>query len=197
MKRKLMTLLTAGTVTMAALAGTAAFANTHSADDKAEVQAFLGGAQSISAAIGAAETASGGKAVAAEFDQKGGVAFYEVDTIANGKQVSVQIDAASGKVIKSEDEGDVAKADDDDIVDPAQLGAPLADLVAKAEQQSQAKVMSISAEHEGGKAGLIEVEVAKADGSTQEFAMAQDGTMTPIVDTQDGDDEGGDEDGNG
>lgn len=198
MKRKLMTLVTAGAVTMAALSGTAAFANTQSGDDKAEVQAFLGGGQTISAAIGAAEAASGGKAVAAEFDQKNGLSFYEVDTIANGKQVSVEIDAASGKVIKSEDEGDIANADEDDIVDPAQLGAPLADLVAKAEQQSQAKVMSISAEHEAGQAGLIEVEVAKADGSTQEFAMAADGTLTPIVDTEDGGaDEDGEEDDNG
>lgn len=198
MKRKLMTLVTAGAVTMAALGGTVAFANTQSGDDKAEVQAFLGGAQNISAAIGAAEAASGGKAVAAEFDQKNDLAFYEVDTIANGKQVSVEIDAASGKVIKSEDEGDIANADEDDIVDPAQLGAPLADLVAKAEQQSQAKVMSISAEHEAGQAGLIEVEVAKADGSTQEFAMAPDGTLTLIVDTEDGGaDEDGEEDDNG
>ncbi len=186
MKRKLMALLAVGAASAAAFGGTAVLAGSDSADDKAEVQAFLGSAHSISAAIGAAEASSGGKAVAAEFDHKDGAAFYEVDTIANGKQISVEIDAASGKVIKSADEGDVAKAEDDDIVDPAQLGATLTDLVARAEQKSGAKVMAISAEHGKGPTPTIEVEVAKPDGSTQEFAMAQDGSLTPVADGDDG-----------
>ncbi|WP_299912847.1 PepSY domain-containing protein [uncultured Paracoccus sp.] len=190
MKRKLVTLLTAGAVSAAALAGGTAFASSKG-NDQAEVQAFLGASQDITAAINAAETASGGKAVAAEFDENRGSGYYEVDTIANGKQVSVEIDASTGKVIKTTDEGDVAKADDDDIVDPAQLGAPLAELVAKAEQSGGGKVMSISAEHESGQAGMIEVELANPDGTTQEFAMAADGKMTPQVDDDGEDDEDG------
>ncbi|TBN38596.1 hypothetical protein EYE42_11850 [Paracoccus subflavus] len=190
MKRKLVTLLTAGAVSAAALAGGTAFAS-GDGNDQAEVQAFLGAPQNITAAIAAAETASGGSAVAAEFDEKNGTGYYEVDTIANGKQVSVEIDAISGQVIKTEDEGDVANADDDDddIVDPAQLGAPLTQLVATAEQNGSGKVMSISAEHENGQAGTIEVELANADGTTQEFAMAADGTMTQLAD-DDGDEDG-------
>lgn len=180
MKRKLVTLLTVGAVSTAALAGGTAFAGGNG-NDQAEVQAFLSASQDISAAIGAAEAASGGKAVAAEFDENNGTGSYEVDTIANGKQVSVEIDASTGKVIKTEDEGDIANADDDDMVDPAQLGAPLAQLVATAEQNG-GKVMSISAEHENGQAGVIEVELANADGTTQEFVMAADGTMTPKAD---------------
>ncbi len=186
MKRKLITLLTAGSVSVAALASGAAFAS-NDGKDQAEIQAFLNASQDITAAIGAAETASGGKAVAAEFDEHKGTGFYEVDTIANGKQVSVDIDAASGKVIKTEDEGDISRADDDDITDAAQLGAPLAQLVATAEKNGAGKVMAISAEHEGGKTGLIEVELANADGTTQEFAMAADGTMTKIIDDEDAD----------
>ncbi|MFD1797374.1 hypothetical protein FQV27_10435 [Paracoccus aurantiacus] len=177
MKRKLVTLMTAGAVSAAALAGGAAFADSHQ-NDQAEVQAFLGASQDIAAAINAAETATSGKAVAAEFDDKNGTGFYEVDTIANGKQVSVEVDASTGKVIKTNDEGDVANADEDDIVDPAQLGAPLAQLVATAEQNGSGKVMSISAEHDGGANGTVEVELANTDGTTQEFAMAADGTLT-------------------
>ena len=196
MKRKLVTLLTAGAVSAAALAGGAAFAS-NNGNDQAEVQAFLGASQNITAAIAAAETASGGTAVAAEFDEKNGTGYFEVDTIANGKQVSVEIDASSGQVIKTEDEGDVANADDDDIVDPAQLGEPLAQLVATAEQNGSGKVMSISAEHENGQTGTIEVELANADGTTQEFAMAADGTMTQLADDngEDGESDEGSENG--
>lgn len=196
MKRKLVTLLTAGAVSAAALAGGTAFASSNG-NDQAEVQAFLGASQDITAAIAAAEAASGGTAVAAEFDENKGTGYYEVDTIANGKQVSVEIDASSGQVIKTEDEGDVANADDDDIVDPAQLGEPLAQLVATAEQNGSGKVMSISAEHENGQTGTIEVELANADGTTQEFAMAADGTMTQLADDngEDGESDEGSENG--
>ncbi|MBA4491145.1 hypothetical protein [Paracoccus sp. S1E-3] len=38
--------------------------------------------------------------------------------------------------------------------------------------------MAISAGHANGKPGPIEVELANADGTTQEFAMSTDGTMT-------------------
>ena len=100
-------------------------------------------------------------------------------------------------MIKTEDEGDVANADDDDIVDPAQLGEPLAQLVATAEQNGSGKVMSISAEHENGQTGTIEVELANADGTTQEFAMAADGTMTQLADDngEDGESDEGSENG--
>ncbi len=189
MKRKFLTLVTAGAVSAAALTGGAAFAD-NDAKDRAEVQAFLGATQDIVAAISAAETASGGKAVAAEFDEKRGASLYEVDTIANGKQISVKIDANTGAVVRTEDEGDIANADDDDIVDPTQLGAPLAQLVATAEQNGGGKVMSISAEPEND-AARIEVELANADGSTQEFLMAADGTMTKRA--EDGDDGDGDD----
>lgn len=192
MKRKLMTLLTAGAVSAAVLAGGTAFANSNG-NDQAEVQAFLGATQDITAAIAAAETASGGTAVAAEFDENKGTGYYEVDTIANGKQISVEIDASTGDVIKTEDEGDVANADDDDIVDPAQLGAPLAQLIATAEQNGSGKVMSIGYDAEDGQAGVIEVELANADGTTQEFAMAADGTLTQMADDNGEDDEDGED----
>lgn len=181
MKRKLMTLLAAGAVSATAVAGGAAFASGDD-NDQAEVQAFLGATQDITAAISAAEAASSGTAVAAEFDDKNGTGLYEVDTIANGKQISVQIDASSGQVIKTEDEGDIANADSDDITDPAQLGAPLPQLIAMAEQNGSGKVMSIDYEVKDGQPGVIEVELANTDGTTQEFAMAADGTMTPVVD---------------
>ena len=193
MTRKLLTLLTAGAVSATALAGGAAFAK-NDGGDQAEVQAFLSASQDITAAIGAAEAAGGGTAVAAEFGQSKGTAFYEVDTIAKGKQVSVEIDASTGKVIQTKDEGDGDKAEKEDITDPAQLGAPLAQLVAMAEKSGGGKVMAISADHDNAKSGVIEVELAKSAGTTQDFAMAADGTMTKVVANQDEDQDGQDED---
>lgn len=177
MKRKLGQLLTVAAVATTALTGGAALA-AGGPDDQAEVKAFLAARQTITGAIDAAEAASGGKAVAAEFGQGNGAGVYEVDTIANGKQVSVEIDAMTGKVIATKGEGAVADADDGDIVDPAQLGAPLTDLVARAEQGAEGKVMAISAGHGTGQPATIEVELANADGTTRQFAMAADGTMT-------------------
>ena len=80
------------------------------------------------------------------------------------------------------------------ITDPAQLGAPLAQLVAMAEKSGGGKVMAISADHDNAKSGVIEVELAKSDGTTQDFAMAADGTMTKVVANQDEDQDGQDED---
>lgn len=193
MQRKLMTAVTAGAVSLAAMAG-GAFASDNS-KDQAEVQAFLGASRTITDAIKAAETASSGPAVKAEFDDHNGAPAYEVDTIANGKQITVRIDAASGAVLTTEDEGEIAKAEADDITDPAQLGAPLAELAARAEQAGQGKVMSISAERDDNKTPVVEVELAKADGSTQDFTIAADGTLTKAHDShEDGDHDGDSED---
>ena len=189
-QRKLIAALAA--VSVAAMAG-GAFAS-NDGKDQAEVQAFLGAPQTLTAAIKAAETASNGTAVKAEFDDHKGTPAYEVDTIAGGKQITVKIDAASGAVLKTEDEGDIAKAEADDITDPALLGAPLAELVAKAEQAGQGKVMSIGAEVDDGKTPVVEVELANADGSTQDFTIAPDGTLTKATDHHD-DGEHGDHDG--
>lgn len=184
MKRELLTLLTAGAVSAVALTGGTAFAK-GDGNDHAEVLAFLAAKQDITVAISAAEAATGGTAVAAEFDAQKGVSTYEIDLIAKDRQVSVRIDANTGQVISNRDKGDVAKADEDEVVDPAQLGAPLAQLVAKAHQNGSAKVMAIDAEHEGAQAAVIKVELANTDGTTHEFVMAADGSMTKVGDDQD------------
>ena len=175
-QRKLITVLMAGAVSVAAMTG-GAFAG-DDGDDRAEVQAFLGASQTLTDAIKSAEAASGGIAVKAEFDDHNGTPAYEVDTIASGKQMTVKIDATSGAVLKTEDEGNIANAEADDITDPAQLGAPLAELIAKAEQSGKGKVISIDAERDNGTTTVIEVELANADGSTQDFTVAPDGTLT-------------------
>jgi chromosomal replication initiation ATPase DnaA len=59
---------------------------------------------------------------------------------------------------------------------------------------ADSSMMAISADHDNAKSGVIEVELAKSDGTTQDFAMAADGTMTKVVANQDEDQDGQDED---
>lgn len=178
MKRSIIAVLAGAAISVPAMAGSVAWAGTDS-DDRAETRLFLQAPHDISAAIGAAETAVDGKAIAAEFDDNQNAGYYEIETVANGRLIEVKVDAASGQVTATQDEGDVSAQDDDDIVDPAQLGAPLADLVSKAEAAGEGRVMAIGMDDEGN-AAIIEVELAADDGSTQDFILnPADGKLTP------------------
>jgi|GEM_PF-1082435 len=185
MKRSIVTLLTGAMISAAALAGGAAWAG--SKDDPAEIGLFQKAPHDIRAAIATAEGATGGKAVEAEFDEHDGAAIWEIKTVAGTKRAEVKVDATTGQVVKTKDKGDVA--DKKNPVTPEMLGAPLADLVTKAEAAGGGKVMSIDYEH--GKSAGIEVEVVKADGSLHAFIMnPADGKLTPLAAGRDNDEAG-------
>ncbi|MDO5705868.1 MAG: PepSY domain-containing protein [Paracoccus sp. (in: a-proteobacteria)] len=191
MKRKIVTLMGTAMLSAAALTGGIAWAG--SSDDKAESALLQNAPHDIAAAIRAAETASGGKAVAAEFEEKDGKGYYEIDLVAHDKLVEVKIDAATGQATETKDKGALSAQKDDDYVDPAQLGGALTDLVAKAETEGAGKVMAIGLEHEDGKAVGLEVELVKADGSVHDFILnPADGKLTPVVGNQDDDGQGED-----
>lgn len=155
--------------------------------DSAEVAAFLKAPTDMTAALRAAEAKLGGTAVAAEFDEKDGRAFYEVDLVVNGKVVSAEVDPANGAVGTARPEGTLANEakKDADYVDPAALPMPLVDAVAKAEA-SGGKVMAIGVEKQGERT-VLEVETAATDGKTSLHAMGADGKLTAIEDDDDGD----------
>lgn len=185
MKRSIVTLLTGTMISAIAMAGGAALAD--SKDDPAEIALFQKAPHDIRAAIATAEGATGGKAVEAEFDVHDGAGIWEVKTVAGTRRAEVKVDAATGQVVKTKDKGDIA--DKKNPVTPEMLGAPLADLVTKAEAAGGGKVMSIDYEH--GKASGIEVEIVKADGSLHEFVLnSADGKLTPLIDAQDDDEAG-------
>lgn len=183
MTRRPITLLAAALVSTAALSAGAAFADS----DQQEITLFQNAAHDMRAAIATAEDATGGKAVEAEFDEDDGTGMWEVETVAGTRRAEVKIDATTGAVVKTKDKGDLA--DKDQPVTPDMLGAPLAELVAKAEAAGGGKVMSIDYEH--GRLAGIEVEIVKPDGSLQEFIMdPASGTLTPLTAGQDEDEAG-------
>lgn len=186
---KFWALLGAGAVSVAALTGGLAYAADQAGNPlglnghRAEVQQFLKAPHTLSAAIAAAEQASQGQAVAAEFDEDNGRAYYEVKLVTGDKLVEAKVDASTGKVLQTKDKGLLSKRKASDRVTPAQLGAPLSELLAKAEQASGEKVMAIDYEYKDGKPVGIEVELAKADGSTSNFLLdPASGTLTPYND---------------
>lgn len=185
MTRKIISILT---ISAAALAASMSFAS--GSDDQAEVQTFLKAPHDITAAIKAAEAASGGAAISAEFDVSKDAGYYEIDTVTGDKLAELKVDATSGQVTETKDKGLLSAQDDDDAHSPAQLGAPLTELVAKAEAAGQGKVMSIGLEGEDNAAPVIEVELAKDDATTHSFILnATDGTLAPMTD--DGEDHEG------
>ena len=153
-------------------------------DDTAEIQQFLTAPKGISDAIRAAETATGGKAIEAEFDDHKGAAAYEVKTVAGDKIAKVKIDAASGQVVETKDKGTLAGKDDDDVVDPAKMTVSLLDVVTKAEAESGGKVMSVGHESEDGTA-QTELEIVKADGSQLDYTFdATAAKLVPMIEGQ-------------
>ncbi|HRO00115.1 MAG TPA: PepSY domain-containing protein [Nitrobacter sp.] len=173
-----------------ALGGGAALASDH-AEDQAEIALFQQAAHDIRAAIATAEGATGGTAVEAEFTEEDGAPMWEVKTVAGTTRAEVNVDPATGQVVKTSDKDE--GGDGNAAVTPEMLGAPLADLVTRAEAAGGGKVMSIDYEHENGQAVGAEVEIVNADGTVHEFLMnPADGTLTPIVAGQDRD-EGGDD----
>lgn len=185
MTTRILTGLAAALVTSTALLGTA-WAD---GKDASEIALFQKAAQDISAAIRTAETTTGGKAVQAEFDEKDGAGLWEVKTVTGTQGAELRIDATSGKVVSTRDRG--ALSADPDAITPQMLGAPLTDLVAKAEAAGGGKVMSIDGDHENGRFRGMEVEIVKADGTIQRFVLdPADGKLNPVStrsETDDGD----------
>ncbi|MDO5622702.1 MAG: PepSY domain-containing protein [Paracoccus sp. (in: a-proteobacteria)] len=181
MKRTIFTILTAGMVSAAALSGPALASDNK---DQAEIALFQSAQTDVAAAIRAAETATGGTAISAEFDEKNGAGRWEVKTVTGTARTEVKIDATTGQVIETKDKGDLSGKRNP--VTPDMLGGSLLDMVTRAETQGAGKVMSIEAEHENGQFVGLDVEIVKADGTVQDFLLnPADGTMTPVVDNDD------------
>lgn len=186
MNRKLIRIVTAGVVSCTALGGTLAWAGS-SNGDAAEIALFEKAGQDIKSAVASAEKASGGQAVGAAFAEKNGEAMWEIETVTGTKVSEVKINATTGALVTQKDKD--AADDEHEGATPDKLGAPLADLVTKAEATSGGKVMAIGFDEEKGKIKGIEVEIVK-NGALETFTLdATSGKLTPAIETGNGQDE--------
>ncbi len=183
MNRNLVRIMTIGMVSLTALGGTLAWAG----PDASEIALFEKAGHDIRSAIGAAEKATGGQAVGAEFTEKKGAALWEVETVAGSKVSEVRIDASTGAVVTQKDKD--AADDEHEGATPDRLGAPLAELVAKAEAASGGKVMAIGFDEEDGKINGIEVEIVK-NGAVEAFTLdAASSKLSPASESGNSQDE--------
>lgn len=185
MNRNFAKLLTVGMVSVATLGGSLALAG--SKGDAAEIALFEKAGHDITSAIGIAEKTTGGKAVGAEFTEKKGAGLWEVETVAGTTFTEVKIDSTSGEVVKQKDKD--AADDEKEGATPDKLGAPLAELAAKAAAAGGGKVMAIGFDEENGTVKGIEVEIVK-NGAVETFTLdAASGKLAPATETGNSGDE--------
>jgi uncharacterized membrane protein YkoI len=142
-----------------------AFAATNGkGEDASEIQAALSAEVTAGQAIAAAEKNTGGRALEVGLEDENGGVLYEVKTITQDKVVEAFIDPATGQVIRTKEEGLVARMfDQEDKAELARLAQSPTDLaaaIAAAEQETGGKALEAAHEDENGHA-IFEVEVVK------------------------------------
>lgn len=108
-KTKIMTALVAGTIAAGALGGFA-----YAGDYETNRAGVLADAKvSLSQAITAAETASGGKAIDAGIEDENGTARFEVTVQEKSAQKTYLVDTQTGKIVKTKVADDERNHDGD------------------------------------------------------------------------------------
>lgn len=141
-----------------------AFASPGENENDREIAAVLGAKTSITQAIAAAEKQSGGRAMKIDVEKENGAFLYEVKTVSKDKITEVLVDPASGQVVRTDDEGVIARIfDRDDQDELARLAASpttLAAAIATAEQHTGGKAIEARVDDDDDTM-TFKVEVAK------------------------------------
>jgi len=143
----------------------AAFASSGEHGDGREIAAVLDAKISVAEAIAAAEQHSGGRAMKIDIDDENGAYLFEVKTVSKEKITEIFVDPASGKVVRSDDEGLIARIfdreDQDELAKLAASPTTLAAAIATAEQHTGGKAIEARVDDDDDNAMSFKVEVAK------------------------------------
>ena len=154
---------TVATVIFLSAAGVA-FADRGEKESAKEIAAVLSAKTPIVEAISAAEQKTGGRAMKAEIEREKGVYVYEIKTVSKDKAVKVFVDPTSGKVVRTDDAGLIAKIfdrdDQDEVAELAAWPTTLTAAITTAEQHVGGKSIEARFDDEDGKP-LFKIEVAK------------------------------------
>jgi uncharacterized membrane protein YkoI len=183
--------------TMAAVfvlgAGGAAVASSDEHEGGREIAAVLAAKTSVAEAIAAAEQHAGGRAMKIDIEKDNGAYVYEIKTVSKDKITEVLVDPASGKVVRTDDEGLIARIfdseDRDELAKLTTSSTTLAAAIATAEQHTGGK--AIEARVDDDDTMLFKVEVAK--GNTVHKVMV-DGATGKVVKVKTSEDDEDDDD---
>jgi uncharacterized membrane protein YkoI len=168
----------------------AAFAATGGNEEGQETAAVLGAKTSVAQAVAAAEQQTGGRAMKIDVERENGAYLYEVKTVSKDKVYEVFVDPASGQVVRTDDEGLIAKVfDREDQDEFSKLGASsttLAQAIATAEQHTGGKAIEASFDNEDGTM-LFEIEVAKDNAVHKVMIDSANGKVLNTMAAEDGD----------
>jgi uncharacterized membrane protein YkoI len=143
----------------------------HHQESKEAISAFDKASLSLNDAVAAAEKQTGGKAIDAAFNAKGGKLSYEIKTFANDSITEVNVDAQSGAVStgKVKPVASLDKEDKAEIAAFQQSQVSLQQAALAAERQAGGKAMDVGLESEKGQVSY-EAQVLK-DGAIKKVMV--------------------------
>lgn len=164
LRNKMISIAIASAIALASAGAALASNEKEGHENASEIAAVLAATISPAQAIAAAEQASGGRAMKVDLRRDKGRDVYAVKTVVQDKIVKVFVDPATGQVVKTEDDGLIARVFDREDRDEATklVASPvtLAAAIATAEQQTGGKSIEAAFENENG-AAQFEIEVVK------------------------------------
>ena len=131
-------------------------------------------------AVAAAERVIGGKAFDAELDTERGRLVYEVSLVKDGRVVEVEIDPASGQLVRQNRQPRPAPWDSGALKAAQSAPKPLTQTISMVEASTKGRVTDISLERRN-KRHYYEVELAGAQ-DREVLVDLQTGAITPVID---------------
>lgn len=176
--------------------GGAAFASSGDHEDGREIAAVLAAKTTVAEAIAAAEQHSGGRAMKIDIEKDNGAYLYEIKTVSKDKITEVLVDPASGKVVRTDDEGLIARIfdseDQDELAKLAASPTTLAAVIATAEQHTGGKAIEARVDDDDDTM-LFKVEVAKDNALQKVMVDIATGKVVKVKTTKDDDDDDDDD----
>jgi len=131
-------------------------------------------------AVAAAERIVGGKAFDAELDTERGRQVYEISLVKDGRAVEVEIDPATGQLIRQNRQARPAPWDAGSLRAAQSAPKPLAQTIGMVEASTKGRVTDISLERRKQR-HYYEVELAGAQ-DREVLVDLQTGAITPVID---------------
>lgn len=170
-RSKISPVIVATFVALGATISVPAVAEEH--EHKQEIAAVLAAKTSPAQAIATAGQVSGGRATKIELEKEKSGYLYEVETVSKDRIQKVMVDPASGKVVKTDNEGLIGRIFDrderDDFAKLTSSPTTLATAMIAAEQKTGGKAMEARFDNEDSLA-VFKVKTVK-DNATQRVVV--------------------------